>query len=202
MYDLMHPEEEIRLPIGRTVAYKDYLHRKHTIDYQIALDTWARDNEIDVSKFDTYFDKVGNNRTTKNMKAITKISLSETKYMIPDAVYTLKNNTGESKLHLFEMHNGKDSLRAVKQIHVHAHAMQFKCPHKKYGLDESTSYKVVYLFQHKSIMESVIERMKKDPSFAVIHKYFLCHSIEGIEEAEFFNTWVNLYGEPAILHNA
>ena len=35
VFELDIPEEKIKMPIGKSVAYKDYLHRKYTIDYQI-----------------------------------------------------------------------------------------------------------------------------------------------------------------------
>lgn len=50
--------EDIRRPIGKTVAYKDYLHRKNTIDFQIRLEQRAKDEGHELAFFDTYFDMV------------------------------------------------------------------------------------------------------------------------------------------------
>jgi len=192
--DLLIPEEEIKMPLGKTVAYKDYLHRKFTIDFQIVLDKWATQKEYEVPFFDTYFDKTGNNRVGRNLRAKTRISLSDTDYFIPDGAFKVFKPDGSQKLYLFEMYNGKDSARIVRQMHKHAQAMTFRCTHKKYDLDESKSYKVVLVFQFHSILESVIARVQNDPAFTYVQKYFIFKSNEDLKNTS-FDEWVTATGE-------
>lgn len=194
IHDLMIPEEEIKIPIGKTVAYKDYLHRKSTIDFQIALDKWANDRGYHVPFFDTYFDKTGNNRVSRNLKAKTRIALSENDYFIPDGAFKVFDTENEQRFYLFEMYNGKDSARIVRQMHKHAQSMTFRCTHRKYSIEENKSYKVVLVFQFESIMQAVIERVQKDPAFTYIKQYFICKTIEDVREKD-FNEWVNTSGE-------
>lgn len=79
--------EEIRMPIGRAkLFFKDYFHRKYTIDFHIKLRKWAKKIQIELCFFDTYFDKIGNNRKNKNLKAKTKLDVGNS-YLIADAVF-------------------------------------------------------------------------------------------------------------------
>ena len=56
-------ESQVKMPVGNSsLFYKDYKHRKNTIDFHIALYEWTQGSEYTLDFFDTYFDKVGNNR--------------------------------------------------------------------------------------------------------------------------------------------
>ena len=73
--------------------------------------------------FDTYFDKIGNNRVARNLRAKTRIALSETDYFIPDGAFKIVDIGGNQRFFLFEMYNGKDSARIVRQMHKHAQSI-------------------------------------------------------------------------------
>ncbi|MFN7119906.1 MAG: hypothetical protein ACK4TA_24135, partial [Saprospiraceae bacterium] len=97
-------ESQIRMPIGNSsMFYKDYKHRKNTIDFHIALYQWTLATDMELDFFDTYFDKIGNNRTDKNLRAKTRIDLLQTDYLIADGVFTLSTEEN-TFLYLFEMH--------------------------------------------------------------------------------------------------
>ena len=193
VFELDMEQEKIKMPIGNSVAYKDYLHRRYTIDYQIALDKWANANGIEVPYFDTYFDKIGNNRVLKNLRAKTRVTLSETEYFIPDGMCFLKKD-GDRRLHLMEMYNGKDTGRVVKQLHKHAQALSFKCTHRQFNINTDRSYTIVLVFQYESIMRATIQRIQEEGAFLHIAKYFLCKTIEEVNENKFDN-WIDLHGE-------
>lgn len=193
VFELDIEAEKIKMPIGKSVAYKDYLHRKYTIDYEIELDKWAKANGAVVPVFDTYFDKVGNNRVSKNLRAKTRIVLSDDEYFIPDGAYFLKKDESR-RLHLMEMYNGKDTGRVVKQLHKHAQALSFKCTHREYNLDPDFSYTIDLVFQYPSIMKATIDRLAEEGTFTNIGQYFLCKSIEEVNEGK-LDQWINLHGE-------
>ena len=193
VFELDKDVESIKMPVGKSVAYKDYLHRRYTIDYQIELDKWAEQNGATVPIFDTYFDKVGNNRVSKNLRAKTRITLSQDEYFIPDGAYFLKREGGK-RLHLMEMYNGKDTGRIIRQLHKHAQALAFKCTHKQFNLDPDFSYTVDLVFQYESIMRATIERIQEDGAFTNIGQYFLCKTIEEVNDGQ-LDTWVDLFGE-------
>ena len=72
--------------------------------------------------------------------------------------------------------------------------MTFRSTHKKYSLDESKSYRVIFLFETESLKNLVIEWAKSDEALSLVKKYFICKSIETIEQDNFFDTWQTLGG--------
>jgi hypothetical protein len=193
VFELEIEQETVKMPIGTSAAYQGYQHRKHTIDYQIALDQWAEANEAVVPTFDTYFDKVGNNRVAKNLRSKTRILLSQDKYFIPDGVYFLKKENSR-RLHLVEVHNGKNTKKLVGQLHNHAQALTFRCTHKQFNLDPDFSYTIDLIFEHESIMKATIERVQGDGAFANISQYFLCKTIDDVRAGQ-LDEWVDLNGQ-------
>lgn len=193
VYDLHIDKEKIKMPIGKTMAYRDYFHRKYTIDYQIALDKWAKANNANIPFFDTYFDKIGNNRVSKNLRSKTRITFSDSEYFIPDGVYFVEKE-GKKRLHLMEMYNGKDTGRVVKQLHKHGKALSFKYSHKQFNIDENISYTIALVFEFESIMKATIDRIQEDGSFVSIAQYFLCKTLQEVNEGK-LDMWVNLNGE-------
>ena len=197
--EFQHPEEQIKIPLSKTPAYKDYFHRKHTISFQIALDTWANVNGFTVPFFDTYFDMVGDNRVNKNLRAKTRIEFGEKDYFIPDGAFWLEGQY-KQRLFLFEMYNGKDSRRVVQQLHKHAKALTERFTHQKYELSLKKSYTIILLFELESIKQAVIEKAKREftldggQTFVNVQKYFLCKSLSELQEGNFYRNWTTLFG--------
>ncbi len=187
-------EEELKAPVGGFVAYKDYHHRKSTIDFQISLEKWCAQSNVPLFNFETYFDKTGNNRTDKNLRARTRVDLGQD-FIVPDAVFKLLGKK-EVELFLFEMHNGKDSKRMLRQLHNHAAAMVSRAVHKKYGYDLDKSYRILCLFEFSSTLKCVIERAREEKSLSRIEKFFLLKSLEGQQGSNFWEEWRTLYGNP------
>lgn len=182
-------EEAIKIPKGKTIAYKDYFHRKFTIDFQIALYQHAEKNEKSVEFFHTYFDKVGDNRINKNLRALTRIDFEGKQFFIPDAVFKINR-----QFFLFEMYNGKDTKRVLEQLHKHAQALTFRHTHRAYNLDETKSYRIILLFEFESAKEALIKRIQEDSSFDMIRSYFFAKSLnESIFETS--NDWNDLNGD-------
>lgn len=191
-----YTDDQIKMPKGETMAYKDYHHRKRQIDFQIWLDKWADINDLDIPYFDCYFDKVGNNRVTKNLKSVTSIQISEISSLIADGAFEIVTYNGNRKLYLFEFANSKNTKDIINAIHQHANAMMNRATHRKYNLEESKSYKVVFLFNYPSIKEAVIRRIKEErETFEFIHQYFICNTIDKLREPNFFNEWETIIGE-------
>ena len=193
--DLQFEEDKLKIPYGKSIAYRDYFHRKHTIDFQIELYKWADQKDITIPFFDTYFDKTGDNVIRKNLRAKTRIDFEGKKYFIPDGVFPTSFDK-ESKFFLFEMYQGKDSGRVLMQIHKHAQAMVSRFTHKRYKLPMEKSYNVVLLFENDSLKQAVIEKaLKQKDTFNNIQSYFRLKSLENLYESEFENDWKTLLGE-------
>lgn len=195
VHELFFPEEKIRRPKSKAIANKDYFHRKYTIDFHIQLLKWTDIKNIDVEFFYAYFDKSGNNRTSKNLKAKTKINFGGQEYIIPDAIFKLQSQQ-KQRLFLFEMHNGNDTFRLIKQLHKHAYALIEKHTHLAFLYPPEQSYTILIVFEKGSTKNAFIKRMMKEgSSFAQIHQYFLCKSLEDLEQYHFDEGWSTVFGE-------
>lgn len=186
-------ENEIRIPIGRsTHFFKDYFHRCYTIDFHIELSKWAESNESSLIFFDTYFDKLGNNRQGKNLRAKTKVDLPEG-YLIPDGVFKLKYADLTNALFLFEMYNGKDTLRTLNQLKKHLYAMESGSVNEKYEF--KYGYRVLCVFEEETMMKALMERLQEDRTFKHFKEYFLFKSLEDVRNGNVISGWVDFTGE-------
>ncbi len=187
-------ESQVKMPVGNSsLFYKDYKHRKNTIDFHIALYEWTQGSEYTLDFFDTYFDKVGNNRKDKNLRAKTKIDLLEADYLIADGVFTISNASNQF-LYLFEMHDGKDSARVIQQLKKHAQAIALGTPSKHYNMGNK-SHRVLSVFEFISTKNAVLERIKAENYFVKMPNHFLFKSIETLENPTFSEHWENIKGK-------
>jgi hypothetical protein len=186
-------QDEIKLPIGNaSLFYKDYKHRKNTVDFQIALYQWTDTREdLQVDFFDCYFDKLGNNRTGGNLEAKNKILIGEDDYIIPDGIFML-SNADRKFLYLFEMYDGKDTKRVFEQVRKHVRATALGSPSEKYN--HQHAHRIILLFEFERMKHAFLERTKNNKYFSEVAQLFRCKSIEGINE-DFFRGWENLKGE-------
>jgi len=193
-------KHEIRLPIGRgNLAYKDYQHRKRTIDFQILLNLCSKENNYNVSFFDSYFEKMGNNRRDKNLRAKTRIDFEGDDFFIPDGAFKLAHQN-KNKFYLFEMYSGRDTKRTLAQLHKHGLSLTQRFTHRAYELPVNKPYFIILLFQYESIKNALIEKAKKEGrTFSLIEKYFRCKSIEQLEKDNFISNWKTLFGSSTSL---
>lgn len=202
--ELLVAEEQIKMPIGTIPAYKDYFHRKYTIDVQILLDSWAKNNEVSVRFFHTYFDMTGDNRVHKNLQAKTKVYLEGEDYFIPDGVFQLERGE-ETRLVLFEMYNGKNSGRVIEQLHKHALALTERHTHRQFGYDLNKSYPIMMVFEFDSIKRAVVEKAKREvskhgvQSFSRVEQYFISKSLEELKAETLNEHWTTLFGNKRVL---
>lgn len=184
-------EDEILSPKGRATHFtQDYFHRKYTIDFQIAITKTAEQEGMEVAFFDRYFDKVGSNRKGDSV-SIAKITLGKNAYLIPDAVFLLEHEQ-EKYFYCAEIYNGKDTKRVVTQLEKHVRALETGSPSIKYGIDKGN--RVLCLFEHLSIQQAVIKRLRGDEFFANVTEYFLFKHLDDLKTAPFDN-WLNLDGD-------
>lgn len=186
-------EDEIKMPLGTSsLFYKDYNHRKNTIDCQIALFRSMENTVFEVEFFDTYFDKVGNNRKDGNLQAKNRIDLSGENYIIPDGVFVLRS--GDHRfLYLLEMYDGRDTKRVMEQVRKHAAAIGLGSPSIKYGIQKS--HRILCIFEHESNKKAVLERMQADSVLAELKNHFLLKSLANMHGQTFRDRWDNINGE-------
>jgi len=185
----MMEEGAIKLPIGRSsMFYKDYFHRKSTINFQIGLHLWLKERKVDILFFETYFDKTGNNRRDKNLQAQTKIDLYNERYLIADAIFMLQTEE-RNYLYCLEVCNGKDTKRIVKQTSQYLEALELGSASEKYKHDKG--FRILSVFEHESIKQAVLERISKDARFKGFENFFFFKNLADIEDGKVFEGWLD-----------
>lgn len=169
-----------------------YLHRKYTVDFHILLWKWTKKHRSELLFFDTYFDKLGNNRVGKNLKAKTKLAAGHT-HLIADAIFGLQLLNNKQELYAFEVYNGKDSLWVYKKLKTHAESMAQGALNLTYNFHQP--YRVLCVFQYQSTMQAVMRRMNEYDYFSYMKKHFLFKDIGSLYRQELSYNWFLLDGK-------
>lgn len=179
---------DIKFPVNKQISHtQDYLHRKSVIDCEIAL----RSTGIQIEVFDRYFDTIGNNRISSNLTSKTKIEYPGGT-LNSDAIFILNVKELETKyLYCLEIHNGKDTKKALEQMAAYVTALSVKAPSLKYGFERGC--RVLWVFEHEGCMKAVQQRAMQDPNLPRAEKLFLC-KLQSDPQNIFFD-WETLKGE-------
>jgi len=195
MDELDYREFQIKVPRGLSpISFTGYHHRKLTIDFHIYLRMWLKSNNGDVSFFNYYFDKSGNNRSDDKSRYVTasnKIILDRTTSFIPD-VNTMFSVDEKEYLYLFEQHNGTDAKRLFEQLYVHINAIANGSVSKKYNIKKA--HRVVVVCEHESVKNSVIQRLQKESGIEHYYNFFIFKTNSELEE-DFYHNWTKISGE-------
>jgi hypothetical protein len=188
--------DQIRHPSRSATFFKnDYLHRVSTIDMMIAFNQWSDRQDYQIDFFETYFDKVGSQRGSKNgIQNKTRLDLPDGQNISPDGIikYTTPNN---SFLYCMEMYNGKDTKRVNEQVRKLIYATFEGIPSIKYKHNKANRNLIV--FEHENYQRSAIERIKNDPylvQFDGLDQFLLFSTISKVKK-DFSGSWVTLNGE-------
>ncbi len=183
-------QEDIKLPKGTSSLFaRDYFHRFETINFYIYLDKWANETNTNILFLDYYFDKIGDNRTNKNLRAKNKIEIEQTGgYIIPDIVIKFLY---QNKPYLFfmEQHNGKDTKKLLKQLYYHLLALEEGKGAEKYKLEKN--HRVAIVFEFESILKATLERLQEIEDFKGFEHFFIFKTNESLKK-EFFSNWITL----------
>lgn len=190
LYNDLNDEDIHFVPSILYTDTQDQKHRTTTIDLQIELDLFCQKEQIEVFFCDRYFDTVGNNRINKNLKSKTAFLYKESKSVKADMVFMIQTKK-QKELYVLELENGRDSKKAVEKCMQHAHAILRKSANEKYSFPRG--YRTLWIFEHQSILQSTMSRLKKKPFLKNMTEYFLFKPLENIED-DFFNGWLNLAG--------
>lgn len=184
----------IRRPIGdSTLFYKDYKHRKNTIDIQVALLQQEAQGKGELRWFEAYFDQEGNNRSQANARSKTKIVLSDGRFLIADAV-AVWDNYSHYQAFALEMYNGKDTGRVERALWQHAIALSEGLLVEKLQAQFPTvkGYQVLCVFEQESCLRAVWQRLAQNPEYENFKGYFLAKTLAEIQQRGFFGQWQSL----------
>lgn len=148
-------EEEIKLPKGTSSLFtSDYEHRKLTLNCHIACALECQKKGVDLIQFDRYFDKTGNNRTGKNLKAKTSINYLNG-YIIADGSFLISKGK-TSRLYALELYNDRNTKRIISQLKKHMNGIKESALCHHFGIEKG--HRVCSIFSNKGIMDAVMER--------------------------------------------
>jgi len=203
MHEFQMQLQNINYPKGQDISYKDYYHRHRTIDCHISLSASTQKNDLELLFFHRYFDKIGNNRTLKNLRAKTKIDLTNNRYIIADASFAIEAPK-HTELYCIEMHNGKESKRILKELANYFEALQLGSPTKKYQQEYGCKRgaRILNVFTYPNTMKAVLRRIVEEK---ILHpkayKFYLFKTWEEVKNGgNFFEDWHTIGGEKARMY--
>lgn len=181
--------EEIKAPKERNPLYqRDFFHRVATVNFNIFVRNFCRENQLEKVFFDYYFDQIGNQRNN-TAKAKNALSVGDFQ-IIPDGIGKITDGENEN-LFLFEQHNNNDSKRAIKQIYGHITAISEGLASEKYNYPKGV--RVFYVFEHEACARSVTQQLNNLPEAADYKEFFLFSTSDLIQKN--FNNWYTFNGE-------
>ena len=187
---------EIKRPVGRSsLFYRDYTHRRNTIDIHVALLKEEKAEQGRIVFFDTYFDQEGNNRRDANARSKTKIDLSDGSHLIADAVTLWEGEEG-TKLFAIEMYNGKDTGRVERQLYQHLVALSEATLAVNVSRDykHDKGYRVLCVFEFLPQLQMAWQRLISNPAYGDAKPYFLAKPYEKLKSQPFHEGWLDLEG--------
>ena len=193
--ELQMNEKYLKIATSKTLVSTDYFHRIWTIEFNLQLNIYASENNGYVKFFDYYFDKAQKRPKAKFARTKNRIDLNENeKFIIPDGVTKFHLN-GRNYLYLFEQHNGLSITKIITQIYSHCIVIKEAAAKNKYNFDRNN--RVIIIFEHDKVMNSVIKKCQADESLKRFSDFFLFKSNQMLE-FDFFTKWKNLRGEEMV----
>jgi len=198
--DLFLLPEQIKAPKNKKPNITtDYYHRTSTINFQISLYQHLEQQDGSCFFFDTYFERIGSNRTGKS---ISKTALDRKKnYLLADAVFLIDTPLADKRkkyLYAFEMHNKNSTKDIYEQLGKYLECLEIGSISTKYGL--TIGSRVLSVFEDENKMHNVLKRIQANPSFEDFEHLYLFKPLAEILTDGIFEGWttadserVNLY---------
>jgi DNA-binding PadR family transcriptional regulator len=168
------------------VVVKDFFHRFNTTSVNIAIYLHLLAHNVPIRLLASYFDKLGSAKK-KTLTARTTIPLDGLGYYIPDSVIMT-----DHCLYLIEMYCDKNSDRIMNQLGTHAKAIALGTPGKTFGI--AANPLVLCVFEHESIKEAVMKRLKTNENFDSMSKLFFFASLADVK-TDCANAWHTINNE-------
>lgn len=166
--------KDIQLPLWNTLFYKDYRHRKKTIDIHIAMRTSFETKGAEILFFDTYFSwKKKLNWSWR--ETATRIDIGD-KSIRADAIFLSRFFPNGNLLFCLEVHQGYRVQKICDQLILYTHALAQGSVSTKYKVP--VGFRVLSVFEHQSTLNTVIERLRDHPRFRFLQAYILAKSYD------------------------
>jgi hypothetical protein len=184
-------EREINYPRGVRIFSRDYFHRVNTVDFHIALRSFAAKNGFEMDFFHTYFDYIGVNRSNnpkrKKRKTLTWVPLGEG-YLVPDINFGVTDATGKPWVCTTEIYRGFATGRVHQQLKKHLYALHEQSISKAYSYPRAV--RILAVCENDNAMTAVMKRIRGDRLFSESERFFLFSTLKWIQ-MDFAGGWVH-----------
>lgn len=172
---LQYPISKINYPKGKVPSYRDFDHRRQTIDLHILARTHCETKGGEMVFYQTYFEHMGgNNHQDPNKpkrRAVNTIKVSDAIEFIPDAIFKMIAPNGKPYLFTAEIYRNHNTKRTHNQLFNHLKAIEHGTISKLYSYARGVP--VLIICDTKGAMQALQSRLKNDPAFQNVEDYFL-----------------------------
>ncbi len=183
----------LRMPLSTSVSIlRDYSHRKSFIDFFISTVQYMDREGIELDPFLTYYDKVGNQRRDRNLKAQTEL-IVEGQKIIPDGIMVTSYEKVD-KLYLIEMFcdTTNSTQRVIQSISALAKVIQSGAASDKMFLQVDAV--VLCVFLHSSTMQAVIKRLRQNQKFSTLLSRYYFFATLDLVMGDYENAFTDIHG--------
>lgn len=192
---LFYQPEQIKAPKNKNPNITtDYQHRKATIDFQITVSQYMQQHDGKVLFFDTYYERIGNNRTGTS-RAKTAVERKQN-YLLADALFMIEvplEDRYKKYLYAFEMHNTNSTKNIFEQLYRYLECLELGSITLKYGFDRAS--RILSVFEDANKMHNTLKRIKAHRSFENVRKFYLFKPLEEILNDGIFTKWIDASGK-------
>lgn len=196
------PLEKIHYPKNIDGIFRnDYYHRISTINIQVSFELWAKEQGYQPLFFHTYFHKVGAAKKTKEndpLKSITRVVFRNSSFIEPDIIFAY-DNSGERKIFVCEVCNGKDTTRHVEALKrlgdAIAEGLITNMYKEEYSIEVSP--RILCTVETEDMLRLVLKRIKSDSYFTKgwMEQAFFFQVADKIWK-NFNSCWINIKNMP------
>lgn len=168
----------------------DYEHRVSCVDFHIALNAWATDNDNTVSCYRQYFD--WSPATAKGRpQPSTRLALSH-KRVDADSLFVLRDATGTERSFVYEMVNGRDTGRVVDKMQHLARGLSDRSLNKALSFPLDQAVRILFEFEHRRTAELVATRAADTPLVSRFGPHFLLKARDDLCRDTLQDDWMSL----------
>ena len=170
-------------------------HRFAQVDFHIGLQRWADargDAEVSLALQDFQHEAATGQKHTRPATELSVPNLVNT--VIPDGVYAVELETGQTAVYLAEIHRATQSKAVTEQLHKYCEVIRSRVVQEKFGF---SSNPVVCSVHHQpSVLASVKRRLSAHPGFSPFQRNFAFRSLDTLTE-NFTGGWHFADDKPA-----
>jgi protein involved in plasmid replication-relaxation len=174
----------------------DYFHQLYTVDFHIALRQWA-DAEGQNLTWLQYFDWWPA-ADKERQHPVTLLKLEE-KNIVADAVFRLRDDAGKERTFAFEMANGMDTGRVVKQMQNYCVGLEDESISNALGLGRQ-ALRIIYVFEHRRLLELVQKRANSNPLLQDYEPHFFLSDRESLAAENLQKGWQRITSSRKRVH--